>query len=699
MTYKDTITLPNEKIGNVTLDYSKYCGEDFYSDGAVEDEMLDLVQHHSLSELPGIIEERKSWPLLYHLSHLRENTVSWVPMSQSAKVLEIGSGCGAITGILSKKAGEVTCVDLSRKRSLINAYRNQSAKNITIKVGNFKDIEDTLDNDYDFIFLIGVFEYAKGYIGGSKPYADFLSLLKEHISPEGRIIIAIENKYGLKYFAGCAEDHAGTYFAGIENYPQGGVARTFGRNGLEQIFYQCGITKARFYYPYPDYKFMTTLYSDVYLPGTGELSNNMRNFDGDRMVLFNEGLAFDGILEEGLFPVFSNSYLAVIGDDFPVKYVKYSNDRAEEYRIRTEIVLDMVEGRGVYKFPSSKKSQPHVRAMAAAYESLRDRYRGGELEINRCSLTEREGEICAVFAFEEGVPLSTLMDQCLSNDDIDGFYRLFREYVKRVGYREEYPVADYDAIFSNILVKGNRWILIDYEWTFAKAIPIRELAFRAVYAYSLADETRNKLDMSRLLKELSLTEEEAEAYKTKELEFQNFVNGSRLSMWEMRNHFGKQLIEPVKWLNHYGDPARARLFQVFEDRGEGFSEENSYFVMDAFKKDDNVEIDLTVPSDIKMLRLDPCMDACILRVEAFNWNGKPLSFKNKRLFILNCAVGSNGILVFPTKDPMIIIRMDRLRNKKENHLYVKMEVVIMNEGIPQELAYMLGEKNDKKGGK
>lgn len=49
---------------------------------------------------------------------------------------------------------------------------------------------------------------------------------------------------------------------------------------------------------------MTTVYSDAYLPGRGELSNNLRNFDRDRMLLFDEKSAFDGIVEEGLFSVF-----------------------------------------------------------------------------------------------------------------------------------------------------------------------------------------------------------------------------------------------------------------------------------------------------------------------------------------------------------------------------------------------------------
>lgn len=33
-----------EKIGGVTLDYSRYPGEDFYCDGASEDELLQIVR-------------------------------------------------------------------------------------------------------------------------------------------------------------------------------------------------------------------------------------------------------------------------------------------------------------------------------------------------------------------------------------------------------------------------------------------------------------------------------------------------------------------------------------------------------------------------------------------------------------------------------------------------------------------------------
>ena len=81
-----------EKIGNVVLDYEYYPGEDLYSDGPVEEELLQIARNYSEDELNRVIAERKSWPVLYHFSHIRQNILEWIPMTGKDKVLEIGSG-------------------------------------------------------------------------------------------------------------------------------------------------------------------------------------------------------------------------------------------------------------------------------------------------------------------------------------------------------------------------------------------------------------------------------------------------------------------------------------------------------------------------------------------------------------------------------------------------------------------------------
>lgn len=676
-----------EQIGKIKLDFTHYPGEDLYCDGEIEDELLEITKKYAEIEYQQIIEERASWPILYHLSPLRENIVDWIPMEKTAKVLEIGSGCGAITGALSRKAKEVVCVDLSKKRSMINAYRHSECENVTIHVGNFKDIEPDLPCDFDYICLIGVFEYGQSYMGTDKPFEEFLRIVMKHLAKGGRVVIAIENKYGLKYFAGCREDHLGTYFSGIENYADGGGVRTFSRKGLEKIFAACGVEKYAFYYPYPDYKFMTTVYSDAYRPAKGELSNNLRNFDRERMLLFDEKHAFDGIAEDNLFSVFANSYEVIIGDSFDVKYAKYSNDRAPEYRIRTEILRDEKGKTQVRKYPLGEAAKDHVRGMELACRNLKERYEGGNIEINRCTLHEEEDELWASFEFLEGRLLSEILDECLEKNDLDKFHALFKEYVERTGYHAEYPVSDFDLIFANIMVSGDKWSIIDYEWTFGKSVEVKELAFRAIYCYLLEDEKRNKLNVDLILQELGITEAEADCYREQERDFQKFVTGKYRSMAEIRNRIGCQVIQPVKWFDSYKDIRRINRVQIYEDRGEGFSEENSYFVPEGYVGEQEVEFTLPVDGDVQILRIDPSQDCCMVRIEELVFNGKAVPLTGKNIFYTNGRALKNAAgIVFATEDPNIHVKVSALERQAENILYARMQVARLPLVMAQDMA-------------
>ena len=122
-----------EKIGKVTIEDACYSGRDLYSDGEIEDELLEIVKNCESSSYEKVIEERQNWAVLYHLSGNRANIVDWMENDKTASVLEVGAGCGAITGKLAEKFGKVTCIELSKKRSLINAYRNREKNNIEIQ--------------------------------------------------------------------------------------------------------------------------------------------------------------------------------------------------------------------------------------------------------------------------------------------------------------------------------------------------------------------------------------------------------------------------------------------------------------------------------------------------------------------------------------------------------------------------------------
>lgn len=680
-----------EEIGKVKLNLKHYPGEDYYCDGDIEDELLEITKNYSQVEYPRIIEEKKSWPALYHLSKLRENIVDWLPITRSMKVLEVGSGCGAITGALAKRAGEVTCIELSKKRSLINAYRHMDCANVTIHVGNFQDIEPELPRDYDFICLIGVFEYGQAYIDSDNPYEDYLRILDRHRKADGRIVIAIENKLGLKYWAGCKEDHLGTWFSGLEGYPEGGIVRTFTKDGLVKIAGNCGFSEISMYYPYPDYKFMTTLYSDERLPKAGELSLNLRNFDRERLQLFDEKLVFDTLIQEGQFPLFSNSYMMMLGPATEVKYAKYSNDRADAYKIKTLLTFHESNGeivKKIEKHPLFNESQEHIMQINKGYGKLSGRFAGSRLQINKCSLKSVEGDfggasdkpdgsVYAEFEYIEGRTLEEHLDECLEKDDLEKFHLLFDEYLERISYNEELPVADYDLVFSNILISPDgQWTIIDYEWTYDRQVDTKEIAFRAVYCYLLENEKRNKLNLDLILQKLDITEENAETYRQQEQRFQKYVTGKRLSMAEIRDAIGQPIytVADLPLLT----PAKKQKdrVQIYEDMGDGFSEENSFFV-DACAKEDK-EFQITIGEGRRALRIDPCSYCCLVFIREIKWNESVIPTKGKSIATNGLRIG-DGVFAFGCEDPNITLQLPQLANKGRNTLKVSMQVTEMPE--------------------
>lgn len=154
---------------------------------------------------------------------------------------------------------------------MVNAFRHRDRENIEIYVGNFKDVEPLLPQ-FETVTLIGVLEYASGYLCTTEPWLHLLEAALRHLKPGGRLLLAIENKLGMKYWAGCREDHTGRLFNSIENYPESRGVQTFSKRELESLLHAAGYVNLKFYYPYPDYKLPNAIYSGAYLPRKGTLT-------------------------------------------------------------------------------------------------------------------------------------------------------------------------------------------------------------------------------------------------------------------------------------------------------------------------------------------------------------------------------------------------------------------------------------------
>ena len=292
----------------LNLDF--YSGTDYYSDGDIEDELLEIVTNNS--DYSEILANDHRWPILYHLSPIRQNIINWYPFRDNSSCLEIGGGCGAITGALCKSLKEVKVVELSKRRSSINLERHKHFDNLEIIVGNLNDIQ--FKEKFDYITLNGVLEYAGSFTDTDEPYKDFLKQIKKYLKPNGKLIIAIENRYGLKYFAGAKEDHTGKEFDGLSGYIGNTNVQTFGKKELETLLQESGYPTQDFYYPHPDYKMPMEIYSQNWLPNINTLLAPAPNFDTERYELFDETETFRGIIENGQYEFFANSFLVICGE-------------------------------------------------------------------------------------------------------------------------------------------------------------------------------------------------------------------------------------------------------------------------------------------------------------------------------------------------------------------------------------------------
>ena len=616
----------SEKIGQVVLDDTYYPGRDLYTDGAIEDEMLEIAMTYPEEKWNQVIAERKSWPILYHFSHIRENILSWLPFTGQENVLEIGSGCGAVTGALCKKAKSVTCIELSRKRSLINANRHKEFDNLRILMGNFQDIEKNLTEKYDYITLIGVFEYGEAYINSSTPYVDFLRIISRHLKPDGKIVLAIENRFGLKYWAGCTEDHFGTLFEGLEGYPTTKGVKTFTKKEFSEILKAAGDLKAAWYYPFPDYKLPMTIYSDERLPFRGELNRLETNYDRLRLQLFQESPVYDSLLDNDLFPEFSNSFLLLIGKEKPeisTVYSKFSNERAPEFALRTDICKGDKKEQFVKKVPTETAAEKHVRNLESLSREMAKIYAQEGLELNQCTLDKQGVRL----EFLRGKTLEEQLDAFVEQGRDDEAEKLLFRYIdkiRRIHSRDAFyktpefirvfgnvsvektlfssGISNIDLVPANILIDGDRVSVIDYEWTFRFPVPCNFIIYRMIHYYLESDGKRRALKDRDFYSKAGLTAKELEAYAEMEHNFQNYIKGRHVPLLDMYEDVSPGKVDVLSYYEQLRIAGAERKLQVFYDRGEDFSEKDSAVYPMAKT---GLSLKIQIPDGVRRLRLDP----------------------------------------------------------------------------------------------
>ncbi|HWJ99869.1 MAG TPA: class I SAM-dependent methyltransferase [Xanthobacteraceae bacterium] len=235
-----------------------------YSDGDdIENRIIGIIQDAADLSSGSLALDTKisDWPSRYHLSVLRANLLRPVRDFLTGRILEVGAGLGAITRFLGETGADVIALEATRRRAGGAAARCRDLPNVTVVCDALHRFAGP--SGFDAIILVGVLEYARIYFpADDDPIDAMLRHVRRLLRPGGKIVLAIENQLGLKYFAGSLEDHISRQMHGIEDLYTEKSAVTFGRAELSHRMERAGFSSQEWFFPFPDYKLPTCVFSE-----------------------------------------------------------------------------------------------------------------------------------------------------------------------------------------------------------------------------------------------------------------------------------------------------------------------------------------------------------------------------------------------------------------------------------------------------
>ena len=386
-------------------------------------------------------------------------------------------------------------------------------------------------------------------------------------------------------------------------------------------------------------------------------------------------------------------------------YSKYSNERAEKFKIRTDILEELDGKKYVQKSALTEEAHTHIDNMYRYYELLSEAYKGSNVCVNECIKNDAGLE----FEFIEGITLEEEFDKLLLDKNYEQMIEKIKEYVriiekgigentfkvtedfKKVFGNVELPmnlkagdINNIDLVFGNIIL-GDEWTIIDYEWTFDFLIPFNYIIYRAVHYYIYSSAKRSELINFGLYELLGITKEEIVQYESMEKNFQIYILGGLMPLRDIYETTSYRNINVQQIVKSKAENDFKNTMQVFYDYGNGFDEkQSSNYLLD---EDGTISSEISITSDIKQIRIDPVNARSIVNVNSVVGYAKEAYYVE---YTTNGIKLDDKTTLFTTDDPQILIMNIKPDTTK---IKFKIEAQIISEEMMIHLREFLQDKD------
>lgn len=290
-------------------------------------------------ELVGAIWD---WRSACHLSPVRANILRPLESLCRGRVLELGSGCGIITRYLGELGGDVVALEASAHRASITRQRTADLKNVSVVCDRIEDFN--AEQKFDVVTMIGVLQYARIFSHcGARAELDLLQNAARQLKDDGVLVIAIQNKLGLKYFSGFPEPNVDVPYYGVEGQYGPETIVRFGLDELKGLLGSVGLSAQEVLFPLPDYHMPVSLLSSKGLDPKGPFAARPMlagTVGRDRarpdwiVPAFSLEQVWNSIHENGLAEDLANSFLIIAGKTGKsVQPLRESSDLAWHYSV------------------------------------------------------------------------------------------------------------------------------------------------------------------------------------------------------------------------------------------------------------------------------------------------------------------------------------------------------------------------------
>lgn len=592
-----------------------------YKDNSIENMLYNIVKEGR--GIDDLKDDEITYSALYHLSKVRQNILVWYDFKEDARILEIGSECGAITGMLCQKGGFVTSLEVSRTQAMINYERNKHYDNLEIIVGNFEEIN--FNNAFDYIVISDLFEYIPQEVDSFKKFVDFLKKVSKLLSSNGCILLTVDNSLKDRCFFVADTDS--------KDNPCTAFSKTDVINICEYANLKC----KKFYFPYPNSEFPSEIFTEKSI-NTNAYGKGFYQISEQGFAYVNEPESLKQLVKEGVADVFANSFLVEIVNsnqadksrqaERNIQYVKLNADRNEEFQIYT-VIYDKHGEKLVDKCALTEKSKEHLYRMhvfgtinhQGSWAAVLPQYNrdAGILTypwIDAVSYDELVGQyvdennlngILNAIQFVKSTFLNEKKLTCpYQNEDfLSVFCGTKIKENSLAGYNsnenfECIEAGNIDIILSNIFNKDNNIFVIDYEWLFDFPIPVEYILWRIIRTlYSDHIRLSELIEQQNMERTFGISDEHVDLYNEWESNFVSQyvgVNSKLVNLAAIANYSSRKINSVMK---------------LYIDQGDGFSENNT-IERKVTVCDGNFEVAFPIESSHgwKQLRFDPADYAC-----------------------------------------------------------------------------------------